>query len=486
MAGIRQASTSKIATGMMPIKETAAGVMKSLSYRMRSGVQDKYRSFLNIFKTTKVGKPFDNSAIDYRSLVMTGARADSLHSPEIAEEIVGGSQYYIKMLSKIAQAKEIFGSEWMHRIDLPAPVNRPVSNTPDGLIGKNLDDTKAIASEDYNPLGYATVKDFLEGKTGATIFNPTDLGQVVRAGAVKERLAADVAQSVLGHGDLHPGNQLIDIATGKLGMLDFESILAGVSDEGLTKQVEIFKILDVEPEFIADSLRKSLRKITDIPPSEILDMMRRAKVQKPEELLAIYMERLQMTKEEIDNIISSKLFLADGGLVQDPNKVYLPDGSEARKMTRQERDDNYRTSRDRFLAQRKKYKEFVMPGLTAREIDYRLNTKKFATGGLIKGPGTGVSDSIQAGFGYAGGGSIRVSNGEYVVKASSVRDYGVKTMDAINNGTATVGANSGGTVYNINMPVTSNNANPEIVANEVMRKLKLEVSKNNKSNKVGK
>jgi len=116
----------------------------------------------------------------------------------------------------------------------------------------------------------------------------------------------------------------------------------------------------------------------------------------------------------------------------------------------------------------------------------KLRVPRFANGGLIKGPGTGISDSIQAGFGYAGGGSIRVSNGEYVIKASSVKDYGVKTMDAINNGTATVGTNSGGTVYNINMPVTSNNANPEIVANEVMRKLKLEVSKNNKSNKVGK
>jgi hypothetical protein len=115
----------------------------------------------------------------------------------------------------------------------------------------------------------------------------------------------------------------------------------------------------------------------------------------------------------------------------------------------------------------------------------RLKVPKFAMGGLIKGPGTGTSDSITAGFGYAGGGSIRVSNGEYVVKASSVRDYGVKTMDAINNGTATIGANSGGTVYNINMPITSNNANPEGVANEVMRRLKLEVSKNNKSNKVG-
>jgi TP901 family phage tail tape measure protein len=111
--------------------------------------------------------------------------------------------------------------------------------------------------------------------------------------------------------------------------------------------------------------------------------------------------------------------------------------------------------------------------------------KKYAMGGLIKGPGTSKSDSIRATLGYAGGGSIRVSNGEYVVKASSVKDYGVNAMNAVNNGTATIGTNSGGTVYNINMPITSNNANPEIVANEVMRKLKLEVSKNNKSNKVG-
>jgi TP901 family phage tail tape measure protein len=114
-----------------------------------------------------------------------------------------------------------------------------------------------------------------------------------------------------------------------------------------------------------------------------------------------------------------------------------------------------------------------------------LIAPRFAKGGLIKGPGTGISDSITAGFGYAGGGSIRVSNGEYVVKASSVRDYGVDAMNAVNNGTATIGTNSGGTVYNINMPITSNNANPEGVANEVMRRLKLEVSKNNKSNKVG-
>ena len=109
---------------------------------------------------------------------------------------------------------------------------------------------------------------------------------------------------------------------------------------------------------------------------------------------------------------------------------------------------------------------------------------KKANGGLIKGPGTGRSDSIRATLGYAGGGSIRVSNGEFVVKASSVKDYGVAAMNAVNNGTANIDTNPGGTVYNINMPITSNAASPEGVANEVMRRLKVELNKNNKSNRV--
>lgn len=47
-----------------------------------------------------------------------------------------------------------------------------------------------------------------------------------------------------------------------------------------------------------------------------------------------------------------------------------------------------------------------------------------AGGGLISGPGSGTSDSILA----------RVSHGEYVVKASSVRRVGVGFLDAVNAG----------------------------------------------------
>ena len=125
----------------------------------------------------------------------------------------------------------------------------------------------------------------------------------------------------------------------------------------------------------------------------------------------------------------------------------------------------------------------IKDGSKLTKVERSKVTKK-ANGGLIKGPGTGRSDSITATLGYAGGGSIRVSNGEFVVKASSVKDYGIGAMNAVNNGTARIDTNSGGTVYNINMPITSNNASPEGVANEVMRRLKVELNKNNKSNSV--
>lgn len=47
-----------------------------------------------------------------------------------------------------------------------------------------------------------------------------------------------------------------------------------------------------------------------------------------------------------------------------------------------------------------------------------------ASGGYIKGPGTGTSDSIVS----------RLSNGEYVVRAAAVKAVGTKFLDAINQG----------------------------------------------------
>ncbi len=49
----------------------------------------------------------------------------------------------------------------------------------------------------------------------------------------------------------------------------------------------------------------------------------------------------------------------------------------------------------------------------------------FAEGGLVRGPGSGTSDSIPA----------RLSNGEYVIKAASVRQVGTRFLDALNGKT---------------------------------------------------
>jgi hypothetical protein len=110
------------------------------------------------------------------------------------------------------------------------------------------------------------------------------------------------------------------------------------------------------------------------------------------------------------------------------------------------------------------------------------------SGGLITGPGTGTSDSIPT----------MLSNGEYVVRASSVAKIGVPALEAINAGRipqitgANVsvnganinsgktsikgGINSAGdsaSVYNYSVTVNAqSNANADQIANAVMTKIK--------------
>lgn len=52
--------------------------------------------------------------------------------------------------------------------------------------------------------------------------------------------------------------------------------------------------------------------------------------------------------------------------------------------------------------------------------------RAFAGGGSVRGPGTGTSDSVPA----------MLSNGEYVIRSASVRQYGHGFLDAINRGVA--------------------------------------------------
>jgi flagellar biosynthesis chaperone FliJ len=65
-----------------------------------------------------------------------------------------------------------------------------------------------------------------------------------------------------------------------------------------------------------------------------------------------------------------------------------------------------------------------------------LGVVRAATGGLVTGPGSATSDSISA----------RLSNGEYVIKASAVGHYGVDFMNALNNMSLQSGSMGGGSV----------------------------------------
>ena len=66
-------------------------------------------------------------------------------------------------------------------------------------------------------------------------------------------------------------------------------------------------------------------------------------------------------------------------------------------------------------------KEFIV--LNDGTVKFVKNTSPtYASGGKVTGPGTGTSDSIPA----------MLSDGEYVIKASSVAKYGVETLNALN------------------------------------------------------
>lgn len=58
--------------------------------------------------------------------------------------------------------------------------------------------------------------------------------------------------------------------------------------------------------------------------------------------------------------------------------------------------------------------------------------QSFPNGGYVQGPGSGTSDSILAMFGS--GATANVSNTEYVIQARAVQRYGLKFLDALNEG----------------------------------------------------
>jgi hypothetical protein len=81
-----------------------------------------------------------------------------------------------------------------------------------------------------------------------------------------------------------------------------------------------------------------------------------------------------------------------------------------------------------------------------------IQSANYATGGLVRGPGTGTSDDIPA----------NLSNGEYVLRADAVRKIGVSNLNAMNQGRM-ANFSSGGMVGSGSAGGNSSNTNVTVI-----------------------
>jgi hypothetical protein len=81
-----------------------------------------------------------------------------------------------------------------------------------------------------------------------------------------------------------------------------------------------------------------------------------------------------------------------------------------------------------------------------------IQAANYATGGLVRGPGTGTSDDIPA----------NLSNGEYVLRADAVRKIGVANLNAMNQGRM-ANFSSGGMVGSGSAGGNSSNTNVTVI-----------------------
>ena len=118
--------------------------------------------------------------------------------------------------------------------------------------------------------------------------------------------------------------------------------------------------------------------------------------------------------------------------------------------------------------------KYAISGSVDRSGNVQLVKKAF--GGFVSGPGTGTSDSIPA----------MLSNGEYVINADAVKQYGVQTFNAFNSKKFALGGyvqrmpyNTGGLVnpansmYNINVTLNGSNLDANDVARAIHREMQM-------------
>jgi len=116
--------------------------------------------------------------------------------------------------------------------------------------------------------------------------------------------------------------------------------------------------------------------------------------------------------DELTKEIDAKVFESAGRVTAAPIKV----DAEKSAMTEMQKIREKFASMNPMLVKVKFKSQFSEGGLVS-------SLKAFATGGSVSGEGTGTSDSIPA----------MLSNGEFVMTAASVRQYGLGFMDMVNN-----------------------------------------------------
>lgn len=126
------------------------------------------------------------------------------------------------------------------------------------------------------------------------------------------------------------------------------------------------------------------------------------------------------------------------------------------------------TTEEALLAANPKFVDSANPNYKAgyKGGDYLysntlVNIPQAATGGLIKGMGSGTSDSIMA----------RLSNGEFVMSAAAVNKYGTGFMSGLNSGTVTMprpSKSNGGGGNNYSITVNAGVGDPAQIGKQVV------------------
>jgi TP901 family phage tail tape measure protein len=191
---------------------------------------------------------------------------------------------------------------------------------------------------------------------------------------------------------------------------DYAALIEMYSKTGLKGKELKAKVKELKQEFIEQGIQAGFSRQQLLPYTKAFDDMRETINKTPRNVNVEFKSNVSAAKQAVNEYIS-KLREA-GGTFTTTLKLVLPTPGSLPMIINP---SDYKLYRKGLELGRLTEKEFY-------KAVYGLSLQSKADGGLIKGPGSGTSDSIPA----------MLSNGEYVVKASAVGTYGVDFLNALN------------------------------------------------------